>query len=77
LIGAAAPLIARRTYRGYKFPNISLEEVQKILSDLRKVSGRFERVEVRSVGLKNLFPVSIPLPLRRDDHADHTPRNTC
>jgi surface carbohydrate biosynthesis protein len=66
LIGAASPLIARRTYRGYKFPDISLEEVQNILTDLRKVSGHFERVEVRSVGIKNLFHVSTPSPLRRD-----------
>ena len=45
------------TYAEYKFPDISVEEVQDIIADLRKVSGRFERVEVQSVGLKNLFHI--------------------
>jgi surface carbohydrate biosynthesis protein len=57
LIDAVAPLIMGRTYAEYKFPDISVEEVQKLIADLRKVSGRFAGVEVRSVGLKNLFHI--------------------
>jgi surface carbohydrate biosynthesis protein len=52
-----APLIRGRTYAEYKFPDISVGEVQKMIADLRKVSGRFENVAVRSVGLKNLFHI--------------------
>lgn len=65
LIDVVAPRILGRTYREYKFPDISLEEVQKIVADLRKVSGRFERVDVQSLGPKNLFHISIPAPTRR------------
>jgi surface carbohydrate biosynthesis protein len=54
-IDKVVPLIVGRSYGEYKFPDISLAEVQKTIADLRKVSGRFERVQVRSVGLKNLF----------------------
>jgi hypothetical protein len=48
-------MIQGRTYAEYKFPRVSVKEVENIIADLRKVSGRFERVEVRSLGVKNLF----------------------
>lgn len=54
-IDTFAPFFVGRTYGEYKFPDISLEEVQNIIADLQKVSGRFARVEVRPAGLRNLF----------------------
>jgi hypothetical protein len=50
-------LIVGRTYAEYKFPDISVEEVQKLIADLQNVTGRFEGNEVQSVGLKNLFHI--------------------
>jgi surface carbohydrate biosynthesis protein len=58
LIDRVAPLIIGRTYGEYKFPGISLEEVRNIIADLQKVSGRFKRIAVRSLGLRNLFHLS-------------------
>jgi surface carbohydrate biosynthesis protein len=56
-IDTIRPRIKGRSYGEYKFPKISIEEVKEIIADLRKVSGRFERVKVQSVGLKNLFHI--------------------
>lgn len=55
LIDTVAPHIIGKTYSEYKFPDISREEVENIIADLQNVSGRFERVAVRSLGLRNLF----------------------
>jgi surface carbohydrate biosynthesis protein len=60
VIDTVAPLFVGRSYGEYKFPDISLEEVQKIIADLQKVSGRFAEVDVRSIGLRNVFHLSIP-----------------
>jgi len=64
LIDTVAPLIVGKTYGEYKFPDIALEDVRQIMADLRKVSGRFDQVAVRSLGLRNLFHISSHSPER-------------
>ncbi len=51
------PMIKGRTYTysQHKFPRVSVKEVEDIIADLQKVSGRFEGITVRPLGVQSLF----------------------
>ena len=51
------PMIQGRTYSEYKFPKVSVQEVEAIIAELQTVSSRFKDITVQPIGLQGLFHI--------------------
>ena len=61
-LDALRPMIQGRSYSEYKFPKVTVQEVEDIIAELRHVSNRFKDVTVQPVGLQGLFHISAAQP---------------